>query len=357
MGLARIKIGCSAILSGHEKVHGEAIVRAVGLALEQSNQAGATPYHLELIVLDDKDEPAPALAAARKFTTDPDLVGVIGPMNSQAAFEAGPEYERAGLVHISPAASNPELGRRGMKTFFRLAPHDLFQGDRAAEFAVQFLKKSRLAIIHDQSLFGLPLTEVFARKAQQLGAGIILNASISRGETDFSELAAEVANHQPELIFFGVIEEEGLFLAPQLRKAGVKSIYLGTDGLKASRYLATPGYSIPGPFHSNACCDISRQESAGAFRAAFENQYGPTYSVYSAEAFDAAGILIQALNRAGEPKAKEVLEQVRRTENYPGAAGIINFEANGDRRDPEIGFYELKSDGVDFIGMDREILG
>jgi hypothetical protein len=87
----------------------------------------------------------------------------------------------------------------------------------------------------------------------------------------------------------GVIEEEGLHLAPQLRQAGVRSVFLGTDGLKASRYLETSGAGVAGPYYSNASTDIKLQTAALGFAKAYSRCYNTPHSVYSAEAYDAAG--------------------------------------------------------------------
>ena len=270
-------IGCSAILSGSEAVHGRAIVNAVKLALDHANQTGHLAVHLNLMAADDRDESEPARQAATQFVAEPRLLGVVGPMNSHAALAAAPIYERSGLAYLSPAASNPELTRRQYRGVFRMIAHDELQGRRAADFVVTHLKFERVSVVHDGSTFGQPLAEIFAQRATALGAEIISRHEIQRGQTDFQALASLLAADQPELIFFGVIEAEGLHLAPQLRLAGVTAVFFGTDGLKASRYLATPQYPPKGPYHSNACADINVEKNALAFKTAFERCYGRTH--------------------------------------------------------------------------------
>ncbi len=352
----RIKIGCSAVLSGHENIHGRAIVQAVELAADQANKAGVLKGHLELTVGDDRDESEAAGEVAQRFITDQQLLGVVGPMNSHAALAAAPLYQQADLVHISPAASNPELTRMGYSAFFRVVAHDNFQGTRAAEFVAAHLKMKKLGVIHDGSTFGRPLSEIFIQRVEQLGAEILYIGVIRRGQQDFAEIGKEMALCQPELIFFGVIEDEGLRLAPQLRQAGVTSVFFGTDGLKASRYLETPQYPVKGPYHSNAGTDITVKASAREFKKAFAQRFGPTYSVYAAEAYDAASLIIHAMANSRELTRKSVLAQIAKTEKFPGVTGPITFDQYGDRIDPEIGFYELIPGKTVFLGFDRDLL-
>ena len=162
---------------------------------------------------------------------------------------------------------------------------------------------------------------------------------------------------QPDLIFFGVIEEEGLRLAPQLRSAGVTSTFFGTDGLKSSRYLETPQYDIKGPYYSNASTDLDVKATAHVFKKAFVERYGPTYSVYSAEAYDAANVMIHAMAKAEKLTRQSVLSMVAKTNKFPGITGQITFNAYGDRMNPEIGFYELTPGKTVFLGFDCDILG
>jgi branched-chain amino acid transport system substrate-binding protein len=352
-----IKLGCSAVLSGHEEIHGKAIVRSVSLAVDQANMKGIIKSGLELVVGDDRDDRTAAAELARRYIRDERILAVVGPMNSNAVFAAAPLYQMADMVHISPAASNPELTSMGYSTFFRVVGHDEFQGTRAAAFTVSYLKKNRIGIIHDGSPFGKPLSEIFMRTVEDLGAEIVAIQKIQRGQRDFYGVVNEMLVSQPDLIFFGVIEEEGLLLAPQLRSAGVSSVFLGTDGLKSSRYLETPLSAVKGPYFSNASTDLDVTTSAHAFKNAFVDRYGPTYSVYSAEAFDAANVIIHAMAGAEQLTRQAVLARVAKTEKFPGITGQITFDSSGDRMHPEIGFYELMPGKTIFLGFDGDILG
>jgi len=352
-----IKLGCSAVLSGHEEIHGRAIVQSVSLAVDQANMKGVIKGGLELVVGDDRDERVAAADIARRYIRDESILAVVGPMNSNAVFAAAPLYQMADMVHISPAASNPELTRMGYSTFFRVVGHDEFQGTCAAAFTVSYLKKHRIGIIHDGSSFGKPLSEIFMRRVKDLGAEIVTLQKIQRGQRDFSRVTNKMLACQPDLIFFGVIEEEGLLLAPQLRSAGVSSVFFGTDGLKTSRYLETPLCAVKGPYFSNASTDLDVKTSAHAFKNAFVDRYGTTYSVYSAEAYDAANVIIHAMAGAERLTRQAVLARVSKTEKFPGITGRITFDPSGDRMHPEIGFYELMPGKTIFLGFDSDILG
>lgn len=343
------------VLSGDEAEHGRHIQQAVNLAVEQANARGDLPFVVETVVGDDMADPQQALLVAEQFIADDQVLGVIGTMNSDTSLATAPLYHQARLVQISPAASNVELTRKGYDTFFRLIPHDNIQGEDGARFAVSVLGARRIAVLHDQSEFGEPLARTFAATADALGADIVLFRAIQRGETDFRDVAEEVREVSPDLVYFGVIEAEGRHLARQIRDAGVRAPYLGTDGLKPSHYLATPGAGVPGPYHTNAGTDIQVTPSAKAFVDAYQKRYGEIYSVYTAEGYDAANILIAAFARAKTLDRPGVLAAVAQTRDFPGASGRITFDAFGDITDPKIGIYRLEGDQMIFLGYTHDL--
>ena len=62
--------------------------------------------------------------AAQAIVADPTLVGVVGPMCSEPSVTTLPIYEQAGLVVVSPTATQPGLGTLAPTTFNRTAVDD-----------------------------------------------------------------------------------------------------------------------------------------------------------------------------------------------------------------------------------------
>jgi len=347
-----VKLGHSVPLSGEEGVHGRAADAAVELAVRQANERGDLPFHLERVPLDDECSREAGRAVALHLSQDPDLLAVVGPFNSTPAQAAAPVYHAARLAHICPAASNPRLSRRGWDTFFRVVASDEVQGREAARFAVQVVGARRIAVLHDRSAFGRPLAEVVAEELVAQGAEVALFAGVRRGRRRFPETVARVRDVAPDLVYFGLIEAEGSAMAHQLRAAGVTAPFLGADGLKPSRYLETPEVDVVGPYYTSACADVKSRPSAAQFRAAYARCFPDLAdsTIYTAEAYDAACILIEALRLAGAADREAVRAQVARTRGFPGASGPITFTAQGDRFEPRIDRYLVRQGSLVFLG-------
>ncbi len=351
MILKSYKIGVSAPLSGCEGEHGKQMVRAVELAIDEFNQNNRKPYSIEIIVGNDKGETEEGKKVAESFVSDLSIMGVVGPLNSNPSDGAAPLYNQAGLVCITNGASNATLTTHGYKSFFRIIANDDFQGSALIDFISNYLKVSKISIINDNTDFSSGLGGLVHEKASARGLKIIDHLEISFGKEDYKQELSALDLSSPEVIFFAILEPEGKIISRQLREAGNKSIFLGTDALKPSKFLYTPGYDVPGPYHSCATTDINREKSAFHFAELFEKKYNEKYSIYTAEAYDAANLLINAIDSTDDPNRENVLQKIRNTKDYQGASGKITFTDSGELKDPKISFYYYKNGDLCFLGF------
>ncbi len=101
-----VKLGLSAPFEGRYRDLGYEALHAVRLAVRERNAAGGVGgrYPVELVALNDFNEPGEAVVQARKMAIDPDVLAVLGGWSPGATAAAGPEYERLGLAFVAPPA-------------------------------------------------------------------------------------------------------------------------------------------------------------------------------------------------------------------------------------------------------------
>jgi branched-chain amino acid transport system substrate-binding protein len=355
----QIKIGCVLPLSGPESRHARAQLLAVKLAFEEIEPQLDLPFGVELVIGDDEFDSEVAADIARAWASDENMLGVVGPMNSKTSLTVAPIFSEAGLVHIATAASNPTLTRRGWETFFRVVVNDVHHYRAAARFAVEGLKASRISVVYAAGgTFSGPMAEGFRDVALDLGAEIPAFMDVPGGQEDYRETADHLARSESDLIFFVLGEDTAPILANQLREAGVAAPFFATDGLKPFPYFATPDYDVEGPYYTNVCADPRVKREAGEMVSRYVERYGEEPTVYMAEAYDAAAILLSALKMtaSNHPDRQEVLEAVAATRDFEGTSGKITFDQHGDILDPEIGIYKVESRELRFLGYTKDVL-
>src|SRR3989338_7704671 len=148
-----VKIGCVGPITGDQASLGLDQLHALRIAVDEANAKGEIipGYRLEIVSLDDQHNPSQAVAMAKRLAADPDVLAVVGHVNSSCSLSAAPIYQNARMAQISPSSSNPEISRKGFDTFFRTCATDDIQAPRAAYFAFRALKVKKVFVIDDKT--------------------------------------------------------------------------------------------------------------------------------------------------------------------------------------------------------------
>jgi ABC-type branched-subunit amino acid transport system substrate-binding protein len=113
-----MKIGLVAPFEGLHRPLGYEALFAVKLALQERNlKGGINGYQVELVALNDFDDPAEAKTQAKVLTADPDVLGVVGHLSSATTLAALPIYQEASLALSVPwtiEAADPQSVTKGV---------------------------------------------------------------------------------------------------------------------------------------------------------------------------------------------------------------------------------------------------
>ena len=347
-----IKIGCAAPLTGDQAQLGIDTCRGVQLAVDQANEKGAgiAGAKFEMLALDDQHNPAQAVNVAKKFVSDPEVVAVVGHFNSSCTKPASAVYHEAGMTQVTAASTNPELSRQGFETFFRVASTDDVQGPKGAGFAAGKLSAKRIFIIDDKTTYGKGLADEFEKEVRKRGIEILGHEGITQGDKDFTPLLTKIKPLAPDLIYFGGIYPEGALLLRQARSLDMTATFMGGDGLATPIFieLATPAVA-EGFYATMVGGDMKKVPAAAAFVKAYEAKFG-SLGQWSAYGFDAADILIAAVQKAQKKDRQAVLKAMREIPRFPAVTGDVVFDAKGDNQNQFIGVFKAENGRLVYIG-------
>ncbi len=346
-----IKVGFVAPLTGDQAAHGLDMKQGAELALEDALKVGpiVPGYTIELLALDDARNPAQAVSAAKRLAADPDVLAVIGHLNSSCTKPASAIYHEARMLHVSPVSSNPDISRQGFDTFYRICPTDDLQGPAAAGFAMKKLGAKKIFVLDDLTTYGRGLSNEFEQSAKKMGAEILGHEGITQGEKDFSPVLTKIKGLQPDLIFFAGMYPEGALLIQQRAKLGITAKFLGGDGLyeQSLIQLATP-QAAEGVYLTALGGDVRLLPSAQAFIQAYEKKYGHL-GAYSSYMYEATRLVLEMIRTAGVKDRAAVLEAMKKLKEYPGILGTHTFDEKGDTRLRTIGIYTVSEGKFKFV--------
>ncbi len=357
-----IVIGISAAFSGEGLApFGNNIRNGVMLGHMAHNmvRVGDSEWSVALDPQDSQCNAEGGVAVATRFTSDPNVVGVVGPMCSSACEPAAPIYDGAGFTTISPSCTAADLTTKGFASFNRVVPSDANNGRFAAEYIYNEMGARQIATIHDGSAYGEGLVAVLTEYFEGLGGEIVAADAITVGDTSFQALLSEIAATEPDLVYCGCFPAEGARLIQQRADVGLEEVpFMGADGIYGPELIELAGEAAEGVYASTPRPVSS--EMATMLTEEYEEVFNeqPPASFHT-NAFDAYNIFLMGIEAVGMVDDEgnlvvnraALLDYVRSLQGYAGVTGPINCDGSGECITTPVSFYQVQNGEFMEIGM------
>ncbi|PAP81656.1 hypothetical protein B1759_10175 [Rubrivirga sp. SAORIC476] len=304
------------------------------MAVEEVNaNGGVLGRPLRLVRGDDDESVDGGRLVAQRFADDPDVVAVIGHLNSHVTIPAADIYERGGLLMLTPASTAPELTRRGHRRIFRSVHDDEDVGRQMVALAAENGWR-RVYVVYVRTSYGEGLATAFEAAATDSRVAVVGRAAYGADGSGLDALVGDVrqtrgARGVDAVFLAGVPPEAGSVIAA-LRRGGVGAPIFGGDALDTVELVesaegAAEGVYVASVFHP----DDPRPESQ-AFRVAFEARYGTAPDSWAARGYEAVRVLAQAMEAAGSAAPDAVAAALRDGGQLSGITGPFGFDDKGD---------------------------
>ncbi|CAN5496730.1 branched-chain amino acid ABC transporter substrate-binding protein [soil metagenome] len=342
-----VKIGHVAPISGAQAHYGKDNENGVRMAIEDLNKAGVEingkKVKLEIQAEDDAADPKQGTAAAQKLC-DAKVAGVVGHLNSGTTIPASKVYNDCGIPHVTGAATNPNLTKPGYKTTFRIIANDNALGAGLAFYAADTLKLKTVAIIDDRTAYGQGVAEVFKKTALAKGMKVVDEQFTNDKATDFMAILTAIKAKNPDAIFFGGMDPQAGPMLRQMEQLGLsKTMYFGGDGICTSEIakLAAGAKTLENVVCAEGGASLEKMPGGTAWKKRYDEKYPGQFQVYSPYTYDATFVLVDAMKRAKSSDPKVYTPELAKT-NFKGITTTIQFEPNGELKNPAITLYVYK---------------
>ena len=298
-----LTIAMAGPLTGADAPFGGNVRDGAQLAVDQHNAANPG-CQVQLKAFDTEGDPQKATAIAPQIVDDAAIVGLVGPTWSGETKATGSVFDQAGLVALTPAATNPSLSEQGWKTFFRGLSSDAVQGPSLANYLKNSVGVKKACVIDDSTDAGVGQADAVR---QTLGpiTDTACSISVKKGDKDFSAAVTQVKNQSPDVVVYASYYTEAALLLQQLRDAGYTGLFSGPDGLKDPQFVRAAGEAAKGAVLSCPC-----GPAPTSFSEAYTAELGQAPGTYSVEAYDLAAILLKGID-SGAITREALLEFVR----------------------------------------------
>ncbi|MFS8098529.1 branched-chain amino acid ABC transporter substrate-binding protein [Lentzea alba] len=350
-----LTIGVVAPLSGNLSALGIGIKQSAELAVEEANKKCTVKgYKLAVSAQDDEANPAKGAQAATKLATDPNVVGVVGTLNSSVAQTVQPILRDKKIAMVSPANTNPSLTRgndfltapkRQFDNYFRVCATDDLQGPYAANYLVEKAGKKKIAIVTDGKTYGAGLAAELQKQVTKKGGEIVGQETVGEKDTDFSGVIAKIKGLNPEAVYYGGEYPAAGPLSKQMKDNGLNVPLMGGDGIYDQKFIDLGGKE--GDLATSVGAPVESLATAKAFVDAYKAKFGKEdYAAYGAFSYDSTNAIIGGLASTlgggdwAESKRDDMLSNVGKYSGS-GATGEIKFDQYGDSTNKVLTVYQV----------------
>jgi branched-chain amino acid transport system substrate-binding protein len=327
-----IVLGHVASMTGVDATFGVSSDRGFRLLFDEVNSKGGVKgRQIRVVTYDDQGKPEEAATAATRLIASDHITLLLGEVASTRSRYMADKAQMAKVPMMTPSSTNEKVTEIG-DYIFRACFIDSFQGWVMAKFARETLKLSKIAILKDvRNDYSVGLAKVFTDNFTAMGGTIVATESFSSGDVDFKAQLTNIKAANPEAIYEpGYYNETGL-IARQLREQGITVPLLGGDGWDSDKLFEIGGAALEGSYFSNHYSVDDPSPRIQAFVTRYKAKFNVVPDGIAAQAYDAAGIVIDAMNRAPELTNVAIRDALAATKNFPGVTGDITLD---EKRNP-----------------------
>jgi len=324
-----VRLGFTPPITGASAAEGALQIKAIKLALKQINAAGGVNgKQVNLILVDNQSTNPGALAALQKAVEQEKVLALVGSVKSTQILAMSDAVKNYG-VPMMIGGTNATLTKQGNPWLFRVRPDDSIAAAAMVKYIKEDTKFTKVGILHDTDAFGTGGADLVEKGAKDVGLTVVKREKYTTKDKDFTAQLLSLKNAGAEImVLYGTNPEDVAVIQRQYRQLGSPYKYMGSpssqmkDALNLSRDAAEGLVAIadfvPGQSEVN-------NKYAGDYRKEYNEEYDTT----SAWAYDGLKILVEAIKKAGEDRAK-IREAILATKGYKGVLGTFSFTPNGD---------------------------
>lgn len=331
-----VKVGALLSLTGGASAWGENAKKGIELAVEEINGSGGiNGRSLEIVYSDTASDPKRAISAYQEVTTINKVEAIIGPLNQTETAPVIPLIHNSQIPTVAPGFIPLQNRVDLYNPIFVWTDADIEAGRLAQYVYDQGVRK--VGVIGTLDAWENTVTTSFVNKFKEIGGEVSALEIVQPSSSDMKLPVTKIIAAKPDAIYLGTYYQF-VNSVKEISNFGYKGkIY----GIEVDDYLAGETAKW-----SNGLRFIAPDYYTSDFIAKFNNKYGVAPGLPAGQSYDATKILATFL-KEGENQG-EILELMKKFNNYDGVSGELTISADG-RTHLSLAMFEIKDGKINRI--------
>ncbi len=322
-----IELGAILSISGPYAPLGEPEQNAINIAVADVNAAGGIngrPLHVT--ILDDESKADIAQQLATQLAGQK-VAAIIGGSISPPSVAIARVANDAKILHLFLTPTQTVWNTKaGVQPYtFEVAPHNELEVAKLISFMKATLKTQKLAVLHDDQLYGTQGSMVTAAEAKTQGVAIVDDEPYAVTATDVTPQLQKARASGADTIFIFTAAPSGGIVVRQVRQFGITAHVIGTTGIVSDNFLKVTGKDGDGVL---ADMDLDRtypnaeqKKLLLAYRAA----YHIGANNFASFGWDAVHLIAYALASAKSTDGTALAHALETMKPYRGSTGLYKM--------------------------------
>jgi len=302
---------------------------------------------IRLVFADHQSDPQKGRAETERLITQEKVCAVIGTYQSAVAVTVSQICERYQVPFISADNSSPSLHRRGLKFYFRAAPHDEMYSAAMFDFFDAMKKKGTkietLALFHEDTIFGTDSGNAQLKLANDRGYKVVADIKYRSNSPSLSAEVQQLKAANADVLMPSSYTTDGILLVKTMAELGYKpnAIVAQDAGFSEKALYDAVGDKLEdvisrGTFSLDLA---SKRPMVGKINAMFKEKSGKDFNDLTSRQFMGLIVMADAINRAKSTDGDKIREALVATD-IPGEQTImpwkrIKFDEMGQNNDAD----------------------
>jgi branched-chain amino acid transport system substrate-binding protein len=263
------------------------------------------------------------------------VLAFIGTIDGDATHVALRVALKIETFMVNCSDPDPTLTETQIPWLLRIFPDNRQQGYRLATLIVKEKKLKQIVVLRSNSRPGRMGVRPFVDAVRRLGFPVVQEINFKDGDPNLMTQIAVIRQGDPDAVVFWGNASDIARAAVLLRTTGVKAQFFGFDRLVDPEFAKQAGPAAEGTVATFFFDPAKTDPAWTGFRRRFVEHYGVEPDVYAGYGYDAAQLVISAIEKAG-PNKYRVHDQLAGLDEYEGVTGYMRFDGRWDNIAPVV---------------------
>jgi branched-chain amino acid transport system substrate-binding protein len=302
---------------------------------------------IRLVYADHQGDPQKGRAEAERLITQEKVCAVLGTYQSAVAVTVSQTCERYQIPFMSADNSSPSLHRRGLKYYFRAAPHDEMFSAAMFDFLDATKKKgakaNTLALFHEDTIFGTDSANAQTKLANERGYKIVADIKYRANSPSLSAEVQQLKAANADVLMPSSYTTDGILLVKTMAELGYKpnAMVAQAAGFSEQALYDAVGDKLEGVItRGSFSLDLAaKRPMVGKINALFKAKSGKDLNDNTSREFMSMIVMADAINRAKSTDGEKIRDALAATD-MPGEQTImpwkrVKFDDMGQNNDAD----------------------